>query len=242
MRACQLKPLHSRLRQIPSSFIDISAAPNERCGQPYVSGLPIYALNRSTDRRIAVNIEYQTVPPDRSFVLYDANLSRFDKVYPDYFEHWLAPGERRLIGCTSMPQSVRANRQFEEVAIEATIAGALFVSPNEPRPPESPAEFYIALLPERLPNDGSCDTGSRPRGLFHVLNFHPNRTIRSRFNVQFGDGSLRGLISTSTEGFQASGPIACTQPSANNPGILSFRDASYTSRSSTLELGSQEWD
>jgi hypothetical protein len=223
----------------PATFILVETSV-ERCdaatGDPMRDRYKIYATNSNAQRRISANLRYQTTPPGRGFALRDNQLGDYTEQFPKFYEHRLAPRERRLVGCTHIFRTGRNVHQYDAVAFTVDVAGAVFVSPNDPVPPAEDPKTFTGFMVERWEaNNGTC-LSSNP-GVYYMTNLHPTNRITADVDVRDNAGSHVGVLTVHLAPF-GNVRLTCSQADPYNFSVSRVRSAQFTTTRSSRVVDS----
>lgn len=184
-----------------------------------------YIENTSPNQRISANVRANTVPADQTFTLLDSQLGAYIEAFPRFYEHRLAPGERRQIGCSRILRIASNDTDYVAVPIEYEVAGAVFVDPSEPVPPDEDALQFLSFDIKKLPDNKGC-LSVNP-GIYYIINLHPSRRISSEIDLIDNKGRPAGSLSVNLSP-HGNNRLTCTQADIVNFTVSRVREAKFT--------------
>jgi hypothetical protein len=118
----------------PIDFVNITVS-TEKCPRdaldPAGDRFRVYIENTNDHERISANVRAETTPPGQSFSMRDYRLGDYNEQFPRFYEHRLAPKERKQIACTTIVR-IPDKKNFQNIPIQLTVVGAVFVDPSAP--------------------------------------------------------------------------------------------------------------
>lgn len=212
----------------PGSFLKIIVS-SQKCKNqptdPQVDRFRIFIKNDNQDKRIGANVRMDTIPSGQTFPMYDNQLGDYIEEFPRFYEHRLAPGERERVGCTRIFRPSRNGMNITPIRTEYEVAGALFIDPSEPKPPEENAKHFIAFMEKKLPNRNSC-MSTNP-GFYFISNLHSYRQINARVQMIDDEGRSSG-VSVVNLAPQENIRISCTKADSVNSTVDHVNSAEFT--------------
>jgi hypothetical protein len=199
------------LAQQPIDFVNITVS-TEKCPRhpldPAGDRFRVYIENINDHERISANVRAETTPPGQSFSMLDYRLGNYNEQFPRFYEHRLAPKERKQIACTTIVR-IPDERNFQSIPIQLNVVGAVFVDPNAPVPPPEDPKQYILFMIQNLPNNNGNCFSNNP-GFYFATNTHPTRSISARVPFINYRGANQGIQTVDLTP-QGSNRLGCTQ-------------------------------
>lgn len=214
--------------QTADSFIKITVSTNE-CqkapGDPLGSRFVVYIDNTSTDKRISANVSKDTQPSGQHFAMLDNQLGNYTEQFPTFYEHRLAPQERRQIGCTEILRISPNGSNYSAIPVVYSVAGAVFVDPSAPLPPPEDPKQFMSFMILNLPNNNSC-LSSNP-GFYIATNTHPTRNTSSDVDVINDHGGKAGYLIVNLPA-QGNVRLTCTHADIVNFALSDVSSSQFT--------------
>ena len=183
----------------------------------------VYATNLNPSQTIDANFKYDSVPAQQHFILFDAGLNPITDRFPKFRQRRLAPHEVAKIGCTL---SYRASPQPPgplPVPILIDKQSASYVEPGAPEAAPDDARSFAAFYLQGGVNE--CGPGTKPPGLFYLVNLHPYARLSASMNLLDDRGTRVSTLTPNLSPLNAM-RVGCSN-GASKPGPI---------RSATLEV------
>jgi hypothetical protein len=141
----------------------------------------VYATNLNPSQTIDANFKYDSVPAQQHFILFDAALKPITDRFPKFRLRRLAPHEMAKIGCTFTYRASPRPPGPLPVPIVIDKQNASYVESGAPEAPVDDARSFAAFYLQGGIND--CGPGTKPPGLFYLLNLHPYARLSASLNL-----------------------------------------------------------
>jgi hypothetical protein len=168
---------------------------HETCEGLNDKSLVVYATNLSTGQSIDANFKYDSVPAQQHFILFDAALNPITDRFPKFRPRRLAPNEVAKIGCTFTYRSSPQPPGPLPVPIVITKQSASYVEPGAPQLQQDDARSFAAFYLQGGINE--CGPGTKPPGLFYLINLHPYARLSASMNLLDDHGARVGALTPS---------------------------------------------
>jgi hypothetical protein len=213
----------------PINFVTITES-TEKCPRyaldPALDRFRVYIENTHDHERISANVRSDTMPSGQSFSMLDYRLGDYTEQFPSFYEHRLAPKERKQIACTAIARIAADRRNFLQIPIHLAVVGAVFVDPSAPVPPPEDAKQYLLFMIKNLPNNNGGCRSNNP-GFYYVTNTHPTRSISAHLSQIDDRGATQGPLLVDLTP-QRSNRVGCTRADRNNFTITGVESAMFT--------------
>jgi hypothetical protein len=176
----------------------------------------VYATNLNANQTIDVNFKYDSNPAQQHFILFDAGLNPITDRFPKFHTRRLAPRETAPIGCTFTYRTSPRPPGPLTVPIVIVKQSASYVERNATEAPPEDARSFAAFLLQGSINE--CGPGSKPPGLFYLVNLHPFARLSASMNLLDDHGTRVGVLSPDLSALSAT-RVACSNGSSK-PGPI----------------------
>jgi hypothetical protein len=183
-----------------------------------------YIQNTSDSRRVSANVRQDTATAGQSFNMLDNQGGAYVEQFPLYYEHRLAPNERREVGCTAIVGVDSTGYNLVNIPVNYDIVGAVFVNPSDPAPPAEDAKLFVSFMVLRLRDRSGCLSGTP--GFYMGANTHPNRNVSAEIEMV----DVQGNSASQTVSLPAQGTalVSCTTADQVNRSMLRVHNAAFT--------------
>ena len=176
----------------------------------------VYATNLNPSQTVDANFKYDSVPAQQHFILFDASLNPITDRFPKFRQRRLAPREVAKIGCTF---TLRASQQPPgplPVPIVVDKQSASYVEPGAPEARPDDARSFAAFYLQGGINE--CGPGTKPPGLFYLVNLHPYARLSASMNLLDDRGTRVGTLTPNLSPLNAM-RVGCSN-GASKPGPI----------------------
>ena len=167
----------------------------------------VYATNLNSGQAIDANFRYDSNPPQRHFILFDANLNPLTDRFPKFHARRLGPHEMAAIGCTLTYRAAPQPPGPSSVSLVITKQSASYLDANAAEAAPEDARSFAAFLLQGGIND--CAAGAKPPGLFYLVNLHPYARLAASMNLLDDHGTRVGALTPSLSPLSAT-RVACS--------------------------------
>ena len=178
----------------------------------------VYATNLNSGQAIDANFRYDSNPPQRHFILFDANLNPLTDRFPKFHTRRLGPHEMAAIGCTLTYRAAPQPPGPLSVSLVITKQSAAYLDANAAEAAPEDARSFAAFLLQGGIND--CAAGAKPPGLFYLVNLHPYARLAASMNLLDDHGTRTGALTPSLSPLSAT-RVACSNGSSRPGPIIS---------------------
>ena len=176
----------------------------------------VYATNLNSSQTIDANFRYDSNPPQRHFILFDANLNPITDRFPKFHVRRLNPHETAAIGCTYTYRAAPQPPGPLSVPLVITNQSASYLDANVAEAAPEDARSFVAFLLQGGINE--CAAGAKPPGLFYVVNLHPYARLSASMNL-LDDHGTRVRVLTPTLSPLSATRVACSN-GTSKPGPI----------------------
>jgi hypothetical protein len=176
----------------------------------------VYATNLNASQTIDANFKYDSNPPLRHFILFDAGLNPMTDRFPKFHVRRLSPHETAAIGCTETYRAAPQPPGPLTVPILITKQSVSNVDANAPDTPPEDARAFAAFLLQGGIN--ACAAGAKPPGLLYLVNLHPYARLSASMNLLDDRGAKVGVLTPDLSPFGAT-RVGCSN-GFSKPGPL----------------------
>jgi hypothetical protein len=160
-----------------ATFVKVKVSSDACAGDAaYNSGIrsKVYATNSNKTRTIDARVKYDTNPTGVSFQLLDGEGRLYAETYPLYHQFSLAPGEQKMVGCTTTYRTIVGGDQYLRVGISASLDSAAYSEAGK-SPTEEDARSAGRFMTQAAVDQSECQ--SKEPSYLYLLNTHPSRSI-----------------------------------------------------------------
>jgi hypothetical protein len=160
-----------------ASFVRVKVSSDACAGEAaYNSGIrsKVYAINSNKTRTIIAKVKYDTNPSGVSFQLLDGEGRLYAETYPLFHEFSLAPGQQKMVGCTTTYRTIVGGDQYLRVGISASLDSAAYSDAGK-SPTAEDAKSAGRFMTQAAVDQSQCQ--SKEPSLLYLLNTHPGRAI-----------------------------------------------------------------
>src|SRR5258708_29580300 len=177
----------------------------------------VYATNLNSSQTIDANFRYDSNPPQRHFILFDANLNPITDRFPKFHARRLKSHETAAIGCTYTYRAAPQPPGPLSVPLVITNPSASYLDANAAEAaPEDARSFVVFLLQGRI---NAFAAGAKPPGLFYLVNLHPYARLSASMNLLDDHGTRVGVLTPTLSPLSAK-RVACSN-GTSKPGPIS---------------------
>jgi hypothetical protein len=152
----------------------------------------VYATNLAPDRTIDATFKFDSNPPQQHFILFDANLNPTTDRFPKSYARRVKPREKVMIGCTFTYRAAPRGSIPASVPLAVTKQTASYVDASASEPPLAEARAAAAFLLQGGNDD--CGAGSKPPGLFYLVNLDPFANLSASLDFVDDRGTRAGAL------------------------------------------------
>ncbi len=152
----------------------------------------VYATNLSSGQIIDGNFKYETSPPQQHFILFDANLNPITDRFPKFHSRRLQPRESARIGCTFTFRAAPEPPVPLMVPLIISKQSASYADSNGGESVPEDARSFAAFALQGGINE--CGSGTKPPGLFYLINLHPYARLSVSMNLLDDHGTRVGVL------------------------------------------------
>jgi hypothetical protein len=167
----------------------------------------VYATNLNSSQTIDANFKYDSVPPQRHFILFDANLNPITDRFPKFHVRRLSPHETAAIGCTYTYRAAPQPPGPLNVPLAITQQSASYIDANAAEAAPEDARSFAAFLLQGGINE--CAAGAKPPGLLYLVNLHPYARLSASMNLLDDHGTRVGVLTPTLSPLRAM-RVACS--------------------------------
>ena len=167
----------------------------------------VYATNLNSTQSIDANFKYDSNPGQQHFILFDANLNPLTDRFPKFHVRRLGPRESARIGCTYTYRAAPLPPGPLSVPVVIAKQSAAYVDANAAETPAEDARAFAAFLLQGGINE--CAAGTKPPGLFYLVNLHPYARLSASMNLLDDHGTRIGVLTPTLSPFRAA-RVACS--------------------------------
>jgi hypothetical protein len=191
---------------------------HDRCegADPNDKNFVVYATNLNSSQTIDANFKYDTNPPQRHFILFDADLNPITDRFPKFHVRRLSPHETAAIGCTYTYRAAPAPPGPVNVPLVITQQSASYIDANAAEAAPEDARSFVAFLLQGGLKE--CAAGAKPPGLFYLVNLHPYARLSASMNLLDDHGTRVGVLTPTLLPMSAA-RVACSN-GTSKPGPI----------------------
>jgi hypothetical protein len=187
------------------------------------SSYVVYGTNLNAAQAIDATFKYDSSPAQQHFILFDANLDPGTDRFPKSVSRRLNPRETARVGCTYTYRAAPQGSVLSRVPIVISKQAASYVDASTAVPPPPDARAFAAYLLQG--GNGECGAGSKPPGLFYLVNLHPFAQLSVSVNLLDERGARVSVLAHTLAAFGAT-KIGCSNgPSKPGPVIVASLEA-----------------
>jgi hypothetical protein len=167
----------------------------------------VYATNLNSSQTIDANFKYDSNPPQRHFILFDANLNPITDRFPKFHARRLNPHQTAAIGCSYTYRAAPQPPGPLSVSLAITKQSAAYFDANAAQAVPEDARSFAAFLLQGGINE--CAAGAKPPGLFYFINLHPYARLSASMNLLDDHGTRVGVLTPNPSPLSAT-RVACS--------------------------------
>ena len=176
----------------------------------------VYATNLNPSQTIDANFKYDSVPAQQHFILFDVGLNPITDRFPKFRPRRLAPHEMANVGCTFTYRASPQPPGALPLPIVIDKQSASYVEPGAPKAPPDDARSFAAFYLQGGINE--CGPGTKPPGLFYLVNLHPYARLSASMNLLDDRGARVGALTPNLSPLNAM-RVGCSN-GASKPGPI----------------------
>lgn len=202
--------------------LEVSREPCESMGGDD-KNVAVYATNLNSTQTIDANFKYDTNPARQHFILFDADLNPITDRFPKFQVRRLSPGESARIGCTSTYRAAPQGPGPLSIPIAISKQSAAYVAAAAAEAPEDGGRIFAAFFLQGGVN--ACPSGSKPPGLFYLVNLHPYERLSASLDLFDEHGARIGVLTPNLSPLSATRVGCSNGPSSPGPIINTALEA-----------------